>query len=117
MAQPPDRWRQGAPTGFIRPCEPAPIDGPPAAPGWLHEVKHDDFRILARKEGERVKVWSRRGADFTDRFARIAEAVCGLPPDDALVDGEAVVFRRDGKSDFVALTTNRGGVGWTTTGV
>ena len=64
-----------------------------------------------------MKVWSRRGADFTYRFPIIAEAVRGLPADDALVDGEAVVFRRDGKSDFVALTTKRGGVGWTTTGV
>jgi len=41
-------------------------------------VKHDGFRILARKEGGRVQVWSRRGADFTYRFPAIAEAVRGL---------------------------------------
>jgi bifunctional non-homologous end joining protein LigD len=47
--------------------EPALIDRPPAGPGWLHEVKHDGFRILTRKLGERADVWSRRGADCTDK--------------------------------------------------
>jgi ATP-dependent DNA ligase len=47
----------------------------------LHEVKHDGFRILVCKLGERAEVWSRRGADFTDRFLRTAEAVRGLPVD------------------------------------
>ena len=70
---PPARWRQGAPTGFIRPYEPAP-----AGSAWLHEIKQDGFRLLARKEGARVRLWSRRGADFTDRFPAIAEAVSGL---------------------------------------
>jgi bifunctional non-homologous end joining protein LigD len=75
--------------------------------GWLHEVKHDGFRILARKQGERV--WSRRGADFTNRFSMIAEAVRGLSANQALIDGEAVVLRNDGRSDFVTLLTRRGG--------
>ena len=44
----------------------------PARSDWLHEVKHDSFRVLAWKQGERVKVWSRRGADFTDQFSGIA---------------------------------------------
>jgi hypothetical protein len=48
---------------------------PPAGPGWLHEVKHDGYRIVARKEGERVSLWTRYGADFTDRLLTIAEAV------------------------------------------
>jgi bifunctional non-homologous end joining protein LigD len=75
----------------------------------LHEIKHDGFRVLALKDGERVKVWSRRGADFTERFPRIAEAVRGLPVDGALIDGEAVVFLDDGWSDFHALLIKRGG--------
>ena len=54
-------------------------------------------------------MWSRRGADFTERFPAIAEAVRGLPVDQALIDGEAVVFRDDGRSDFHALLTKRGG--------
>ena len=75
----PVRW-----VGFVRPCEPTLVDRPPAGAGWLHEVKHDGFRILVRKLGERAKVWSRRGADFTDRFLGIAEAVRGLAVDRAL---------------------------------
>jgi bifunctional non-homologous end joining protein LigD len=59
----------------------------------LHEIKHDGFRILARKQGERMQVWSRRGADFTYRFPAIAEAVRGLAWNSALLDGEAVVLR------------------------
>ena len=103
------RWLRIPPVGFVRPCEPKLVDRPPAGPGWLHEVKHDGFRILVRKLGGRAKVWSRRGADFTDRFATISEAVRGLSVDRALIDGEAVVLRDDGRSDFNALLTKRGG--------
>ena len=101
-------WRN-LPAGFIQPCQPTLVANPPAGPGWLHEVKHDGFRILARKQGERVEVWSRRGALFNDRFPRIAEAVGALPVDNALIDGEAVVFLPDGHSDFAALLTKAGG--------
>jgi ATP-dependent DNA ligase len=88
---------------------PTLVDRPPAGAGWLREVKHDGFRILVRKLGERAKVWSRRGADFTDRFSTIAEAVGGLSVGRALIDGEAVVLMDDGRSDFHALMTKRGG--------
>jgi bifunctional non-homologous end joining protein LigD len=105
---PAPRWRRSVPPGFIRPCEPALVAYPPAGPGWLHEIKHDGFRILAWKQGEHVLVLSRRGADFTGRFARIADAVRGPSADEALIDGEAVVFQDDGRSDFHALLTKRG---------
>jgi bifunctional non-homologous end joining protein LigD len=87
------RWRRNPPPGFIRPCELTLTDRPPAGPGWLHEVKHDGFRVIARKQGERVQVWSRRGANFTHRFPAIAEVVRGLPVAEALIDDEAVVLR------------------------
>ena len=105
---PAPRWRRSVPPGFIRPCEPTLVNHPPAGPGWLHEVKHDGFRLLARKQGERLQVWSRRGADFTGRFSRIADAVRGLSADEAMIDGEAVVFLDDGQSDFHALLTKQG---------
>ena len=105
----PARWTRIPPVGFVRPCEPTLVDRPPAGGGWLHEVKHDGFRILVRKLGERTKVWSRRGADFTDRFSGITEAVRGLNVERALIDGEAVVLGDDGRSDFHALLTKRGG--------
>jgi bifunctional non-homologous end joining protein LigD len=101
--------RRDPPAGFILPCRPTLVANPPAGPGWLHEMKHDGFRILARRQGKLVEVWSRRGALFNDRFPRIAEAVGTLPIDNALIDGEAVAFRSDGHSDFAALRTKAGG--------
>jgi bifunctional non-homologous end joining protein LigD len=103
------RSRSDPPAGFILPCRPTLVASPPTGPGWLHEMKHDGLRILVRKQGERVEVWSRRGALFNDRFPSIAEAVGALPVDTALIDGEAVTFLPDGHSDFAALRTKEGG--------
>ena len=50
--------------------------------GWLREIKHDGFRVLASKQGGLVKVWSQRGAGFTDRLPMIANAVRGLSADE-----------------------------------
>jgi bifunctional non-homologous end joining protein LigD len=72
-------------------------------------VKHDGFRTLVRKQGERVDVWSRYGTDFTAKFLNIAAAVAALPAEDALIDGEAVAFLPGGHSDFGALRTKAGG--------
>jgi bifunctional non-homologous end joining protein LigD len=84
------------------------VDKPPPGPGWTHEIKHDGFRLLARKEGQRVTLWSRHGTKFTDRLPRIAEAVRSVPVEQVLIDGEAVVIRPDGHSDFDALRTKAG---------
>jgi ATP-dependent DNA ligase len=67
----PARSRRNPPAGFLLPCQPFLV----ARPRWLHEVKHDGYRLLARKKGERVTVWSRYGSDFTGRLTTIAEAV------------------------------------------
>ena len=72
-------------------------------------MKHNGFRILVRKQGERVEVWSRRGVLFNAKFPNIAEAVGALPVNNALIDGEAVIFLPDGHSDFGALRTKEGG--------
>jgi bifunctional non-homologous end joining protein LigD len=101
--------RRDPSAGFIEPCRPTLVATPPAGPGWLHEMKHDGYRLLARKQGERVTLWSRYGTDFTDKLPGILEAVRSLPVDDALLDGEAVVFRPNGHSDFTALRTGVGG--------
>jgi bifunctional non-homologous end joining protein LigD len=106
---PPGRSRRTPPTGFILPCQPTLVPRPPAGPGWLHEVKHDGYRTVVRKEGEHVTLWTRRGTNFTDRLPRIADAVRSLPAEDAMLDGEAVAFRLDGHSDFAALRTKDGG--------
>ena len=96
----PGRSRRTPPAGFVRPYQPRLVLRPPAGPGWQHEVKHDGYRIVARKQGERVTLWSRHGTNFTDKLTRIAESVSDLAAEHALIDGEAVVFRPDGLSDF-----------------
>src|SRR5271166_2813488 len=50
----PGRSRRIPPAGFILPCQPLLVDRPPAGLGWLHEIKHDGYRIIARKDGSRV---------------------------------------------------------------
>src|SRR3954449_967501 len=47
------------PPGFIMPCQPALADRPPSGPGWLHEIKFDGYRVIARKDGEQVRLWAR----------------------------------------------------------
>jgi ATP-dependent DNA ligase len=64
------------PAGFIAPCLPMTAPRPPSGPLWLHEVKHDGFRVIARKDGERVWLYSRPGNDLTNRFPLIVEAMC-----------------------------------------
>ena len=106
---PPARSRRIPPAGFIQPCQPTLVAHPPVGPGWLHEMKHDGYRLLASKEADRVTLWTRYGTDFTDRLQGIADAVRSLPVANALIDGEAVVFRADGHCDFAALRTRAGG--------
>jgi|SRR5271165_6863746 len=106
----PKRSRRTPPAGFILPCQPLLVDKPPAGVGWLHEIKHDGYRIITRKEGSRVILWSRHGTNFTDKLPKVAEAVCSLAAESALIDGEAVTFRSDGHSRFCRLA-HKGGLG------
>jgi ATP-dependent DNA ligase len=55
--------------GFIAPCLPTKTDKLPSGSQWLHEIKHDGFRIIARKDGDRVRLYSRPGNDLTRRPA------------------------------------------------
>ena len=59
--------------------------------GWLHEIKHDGFRIMARRDGAGVQLITRNGHDFTRRFPLAAAAVQALPGRSFLIDGEAIV--------------------------
>jgi len=68
-------WR---PSKLIEPCLPSPAKAPPSGPGWLHEIKHDGFRILARRESAGVRLITRHGTDFTARFPLAVEAVSAL---------------------------------------
>jgi ATP dependent DNA ligase domain len=59
------------PAGFIAPCLPIKAETLPSGGLWLHEIKHDGFRIIARKDGDRVRLYSRPGNDMTRRFPLI----------------------------------------------
>jgi ATP-dependent DNA ligase len=52
---------RAASSAFIPPCLPSPAERPPSGPGWIHEIKHDGFRIIARKNDERMRLYSRPG--------------------------------------------------------
>jgi bifunctional non-homologous end joining protein LigD len=93
-----ERTRPGL--GIIEPCLPSPAKAPPAGPGWLHEIKHDGFRILARRDGAGVRLITRPGNDFSSRFPFIAMAVGKLPVRSCLIDGEAIVCGENGLAVF-----------------
>ena len=61
--------------GFIAPCLPTKAPQPPSGEAWLHEIKHDGFRVIARKNGNRVRLYSRPGNDLTHRFPLILETL------------------------------------------
>jgi hypothetical protein len=63
------RLRAGRPSGFIEPCLPSIARKPPTGPQWLHEIKHDGYR-----HGGRVRLFTRRGFEWSDRYPRIVEA-------------------------------------------
>ena len=91
----------------IAPCLPLPAKEPPAGPGWIHEIKHDGFRILARRTGDRVRLYTRNGYDFADRFPRIVQAVQSLRVRSCFIDGEAIVVDATGLSVFDLLRYRR----------
>jgi len=62
--------------GFIEPCLPSPAKAPPSGPGWLHEIKHDGFRIMARRDGAGVRLITRSGNDFSSPVPCIARSIC-----------------------------------------
>jgi ATP-dependent DNA ligase len=93
-----ERTRPGL--GIIEPCLPSPAKAPPSGPGWLHEIKHDGFRILARKDKAGVRLITRAGNDFSSRFPIIAMAVGKLPVRSCLIDGEAIVCDENGLAVF-----------------
>src|SRR5918993_1778084 len=92
-----------SPAGFIRPAQPVLAERPPTGPGWSFEIKHDGFRIASRKDGERVRLWSRNGRDWSAEFRAIAEAVRALPFSSVILDGEAVAHCPKGLPDFHGL--------------
>ena len=88
------------PAGFIAPCLPTKTDKLPSGSQWLHEIKHDGFRVIARKTGAQVRLYSRPGNDLTYRFPLIVETLKGLRSRSCIIDGEAVACDENGVTSF-----------------
>jgi bifunctional non-homologous end joining protein LigD len=94
---------------FIEPCLPSRAERPPAGPDWIHEIKHDGFRIMARRVSAGVRLITRHGSDFTARFPLAAAAVAALPAHSFLIDGEAIVTNAKGLAVFDLIRHKRHG--------
>jgi bifunctional non-homologous end joining protein LigD len=86
--------------GFIAPCLPSKTDKLPSGREWLHEIKHDGFRVIARKNGSQVRLYSRPGNDLTYRFPLIVETLARLRSRSCIIDGEAVACDDNGVTSF-----------------
>jgi bifunctional non-homologous end joining protein LigD len=95
------------PLGFVPPCLPTKAPHPPTGELWLHEIKHDGFRVIARKDGGHIRLYSRAGNDLTDRFPLIVEALGRLRSRSVILDGEAVACDDNGMSNFDRLRHRR----------
>lgn len=79
------------------------VEQPPGGDDWLHEIKYDGYRLLARVADGQARLLTRNGKDWTDRFPSIAEALGSVPTDRVWLDGEIVAFLDSGASSFAAL--------------
>jgi bifunctional non-homologous end joining protein LigD len=94
---------------FIEPCLPSPAKRPPAGANWIHEIKHDGFRIMARRDGASVRLITRHGNDFTARFPLAVATVSALSGRSFLIDGEAIVTNDRGLAVFDLIRHKRHG--------
>src|SRR5215469_589283 len=90
------------PSRVYRSLHPGACNQASCRPQWIHEIKHDGYRLIARVDGGRVRLFTRRGYDWTDRYPLIRDAMLGLPQE-ATIDGEAVVSDPAGVADFALL--------------
>jgi ATP-dependent DNA ligase len=95
--------------GTIEPCLPSPAKAPPSGSNWIHEIKHDGFRILARRDRAGVRLITRNGNDFTSRFPLAVAAVTALSAKSFLIDGEAIVTNERGLAVFDLIRHQRHG--------
>ena len=95
--------RRALPAGFIVPAQPMERAASPSGAGWLHEIKHDGYRLIVRRDGDRVRLYSRKALDWTARLPAIAASAAKLNAKSFTIDGEAVVIGDNGLTDFEAL--------------
>ena len=88
---------------FISPQLASAVDHPPPRAGWIHEVKHDGYRTLMIIERGKARAFTRNGFDWSDRYTVITKAGAKLDCFSAIIDGEVIVQKEDGGSDFESL--------------
>ena len=88
---------------FLRPLSPSAAVRPPKGDDWLHEPKWDGFCFQIIKDGNRVRFYSRHGAEYTDRLPGMVEAFGKLPTQSAILDGEFVLIDPRGAAHFYRL--------------
>ena len=88
---------------FVPPALPSPAERPPIGGGWIHEIKHDGYRMMVRRDAFGVRVLTRNGYDWTGRFPAIVDAASGLKARSCLIDGEAVCCDENGLAVFALL--------------
>ncbi len=91
----------------FEPCIPTRGTKVPAGPEWLHEIKHDGYRLIVQRDGARVRLFTRNGHDWTKRYPLIVEAALRNRQTSFVIDGEAVLLGVDGVSDFNGLHSRR----------
>jgi bifunctional non-homologous end joining protein LigD len=91
------------PSGFIEPCLPSSAERPPGGSGWIHEIKHDGYRLMARRDPIGIRLLTRNGYDWALRYPLIVEAVNQLKVRSCLIDGEAVACDENGLAVFARL--------------
>jgi len=96
------------PPGFIVPAQPIERDRPPSGARWVHEIKHDGYRLIVRRDGTTVRLRTRRATDYTDRLPVIAAVAAKLKAQSFTIDGEAVVIGPDGRAQFDELRRRDG---------
>ena len=93
--------------GFIEPCLPSLATKPPSGPEWIHEIKHDGYRLMICRDTAGMRLLTRRGYDWTARFPAIASAASVLRAKSFLIDGEAVCCDDKGIAVFDKLRQRR----------
>ena len=96
-----------ASVGFVAPCLPSLADRPPKGASWIHEIKHDGFRMMVRRNGVGVRLFTRNGYDGTNRYPLIRQAAHALRAGSFLLDGEAVNCNEHDLPDFNTLRHRR----------
>lgn len=79
------------------------VDTVPTGNGWLHEIKFDGYRAEIAAMGGDVKVYTRTGLDWTDKFGPLVQAIAALDLPSCLIDGEIVAYGKDGNPNFSSL--------------